>query len=522
MEKAPGRRINCGPIQARKPSAHTWPRLRHAMVASLLLAMVLLVGCGLFRREARPTPTPTTVGGQPGGQPGTVVAPETSVPGQTNTPVVGPTALIPSGGSSIKLGSGLQPQDLTKMCSLMQQYSSHYSWITIAWQAIEPAQGRFDYSTIDRWVNGFQSCGQEVAAHVISNATWAVEPVPAGGQTNPRHPPAMPAKNQQDYYNFMFNLAQHYRGKIARYSVENEAHSDQNWGSTPEAYIQHLQTAYQAVHAADPNAIVEDAGMSFQGLGYLTANWLMSQGRVQDAINLANSYDVNYHPSGKIPHITSAAQLSTALNPPAIQYLVKWENLLFQNNRYYDRLQLHYYGPWEDLPFVMEYVRSGLAANGASKSFDFLEGGYAYTGAPGSGFNEQQQATDIVKLFSVAFGEGGDRFVYFLFDDYALSEGLVGLVSNQGSPRPAATSFKVTSDKLTGATNGQRLSLGANVWGYQFTRAGKNVFVVWSTSSGTAQLPFSGAATVTDIQGNVSETSSNTVTVGTSPIFVEP
>lgn len=77
----------------------------------------------------------------------------------------------------------------------------------------------------------------------------------------------------------LFHLAQHYKGKIARYAVENEAAAQQNWGVTPEAYMQTLQTAYKAIHAADPNAIVENSELSNGVLGIQTAYNMYEQGQ---------------------------------------------------------------------------------------------------------------------------------------------------------------------------------------------------------------------------------------------------
>ncbi len=421
----------------------------------------------------------------------------------------------------ILLGTGVIIQQEPQYCQIEQQYGSKFNWLTLSWQRVEPQKGNWTWDQFDNWVNGYENCGQEVAVHLLSDASWATEPVPAdlaGG----RHKPSMPAKNYQDYYDFVYHVASHYKGRVRRYSIENEAHADANWGGTPEQYMQELQTAYKAIHAADPTAIVEDAAMSHEGLGYLTTAWLYQQGKTQAAVDFANSYDAHFQRNSQSLHAHSAADIQALVNSPGIQKLITWENLLFQNHAYYDHMQIHNGTSWQDLQTVLDYLHTNLRAEGDDKPLDLWEGWYGWWGAPGNGFNPQIQAQDIVKQAVTAFGGQVTVYNYWLINDFALSsEGHVGLIDNQGRPRPAATAYKVMSGKLTGATSVKKLNLGNNIWGYEFDNANKKVYVVWSTVNTPVTLPFTGSATVTDIAGNTTS-SSNIISVNSSPFFVEP
>jgi len=415
--------------------------------------------------------------------------------------------------TSMALGSFVRPQDIKSYCSNLQNYDSKYSWITISWQAVEPSKGQFRLSQIDQWVNGLNSCGQELAAHVLSNARWAVKPVPEDIRKNQKHEPAMPAQNQQDYYNFMFNLVQHYKGKIARYAIENEANATQNWGATPEEYIQQLQTAYKAVHAADPNALVEDSGFASTFYGVQVAYDIYQSGQQQKAIDFLNEFLAHYG-EGQASSTQLINALQAGQTPPGLPFF----NLLMKNSQYYDRLQVHYYGPWQYMTTVTDFIHRKLAVN---KTLDFLEMGYAWKGAPENGYDSQVHARDLVKLITTAFGEGADRIIQFQFTDYAVSIGHLGLFDKSGNPRPAAISYKITSEKLTGAVSAKRLSLGANIWGYEFTKAGKSVFVVWSLAKTKVSLPLKGNLTVTDVLGNIKNVDADELFVDTSPVFIE-
>lgn len=429
-------------------------------------------------------------------------------PPQTNGPMT-----ITSG---VSLGAGVQPETLRQTCDVIQQYGSKYQWFTINWSEVEPAKGKWNFARIDKWVDGYRSCGQEVATHVDSNAEWAIVPSPSGTKTR-----GNPPKNYQDYYDFMFNLATHFKGRISRYSIENEAHAEQNWSGTPEEYIKLLQTAYKAIKAADPNALIEDPGMSFEGWGYLTANWLYNQGKIQEAIDFANSYATKYHPD-RAKVVENATQLQEILQKPGVVFTVKWEDLIFQNHDYLDRIQVHYYGPWQDLPIVTDFIHEKLTAVGAKDMpLDFFEMGYGWQGAPGNGYDPQAHARDLPKLLTLALAGGADRLVDYRLNCATDKIGQPGLFGCDEKPRPAATSFKIASQKLTGATSVQRLSLGNNNYGYKFSKNGKDVYVLWSTTNSTVSLPITGTVTITDITGATSNQNAVSLSVSQSPIFVE-
>lgn len=437
------------------------------------------------------------------------------------------SSLLPTSGSTpvrinsgLVFGAGILVQQGPRFCREIQDYGSKFSWLTLSWQRVEPKKGEWNWNQFDNWVNGFSACGQEVAVHVLSDATWAIKPIPISAQ-NSRHKPSMPAINSQDYYNFIFNIASHYKGKITRYSIENEAHAAQNWGGTPEEYMTELQTAYKAIKSADPSAIVEDAAMSHEGLGYLTTAWLYQKGQIQQAMDFANAYDVHFQRGSQSLKISNPSQLSSYLNNPGIQNLIKWENLLFANHQYYDYMQIHNGAPWQSFQTVLDYVHTNLQAHGDDKKLDLWETWYSWAGAPGNGFDPKTQADEIVKAMTVAFANQVVVYNYWTFDDSAISEGHPGLVDNQGNPRLAAIAFKIASQKLSGSSSIQSLNHGPNIFAYKFDNNGKEVFVVWSIGTTSISLPLPGKVSVTDLTGARSVIDSVAIPVGSSPVFIE-
>ncbi len=422
-------------------------------------------------------------------------------------------------GYGLVLGAGVMIQQMPQLCQEVQKYGSKFDWLTLSWSRIQPKAGQWDYSQFDSWVDGYRACGQQVGVHILSDAPWATQPAP---QTSGNHKPSMPAKNMQDYYDFVYNVASHYKGKIARYSIENEAHASQNWGGTPQQYFEELQTAYKAIHAGDPNAIVEDAAMSHEGLGYLTTSWLYKKGETQQAMDFCNSYDLHFQRNSQSLKCTGVSQLQEMINSSTVRHLIQWETMLFQNHAYYDHMQIHIGTTWQDLQTVFTYLHTNLQAQGADKPLDLWEGWYGWWGAPGNGFDPLTQAKDVVKQAVTAFANNVTVYNYWLFNDYTLqAEGHVGLVDNQGSPRPAAYAYKTMSEKLTGSTSVQQIPSGSNIYEYKFSRNGKNIYVVWSIVPATVPSPFQNHTSVTDIRGNTKDISGSQISVSDSPVFIE-
>jgi hypothetical protein len=121
------------------------------------------------------------------------------------------------------------------------------------WQDIEGAgQGKFNWDNSDRVVDEVQKYGLKLLVRVSADpdkAFWA-------GQ-----PPASTAA----YVTFVGKVAQRYKGRIQAYQIWNEPNLGREWGNKrpdPAGYARMLKTAYAAIKAADPQALVITAGMA--------------------------------------------------------------------------------------------------------------------------------------------------------------------------------------------------------------------------------------------------------------------
>jgi hypothetical protein len=135
-----------------------------------------------------------------------------------------------------------------------------FHWVKqrFEWRNIEgKAKGSFEWDEPDRVVNAISQSGLKVIARLDNQPRWASSSV--------TWPGSGPPDNLKDWTDYLSALAQRYRGRIQAYEVWNEPNLDREWGdSSPNAtaYTAMLKASYQAIKAADPQALIVSAGMS--------------------------------------------------------------------------------------------------------------------------------------------------------------------------------------------------------------------------------------------------------------------
>jgi len=117
------------------------------------------------------------------------------------------------------------------------------------WDATEPSQGRFTFTSGDSIVSHAQSHGQRMRGHALlwhsQEASWAQ------GMSGSALRSAM--------MNHVTQVATHYKGKIYAWDVVNEAFADNGSGGRRSSNLQStgndwIEVAFKTAHAADPNA----------------------------------------------------------------------------------------------------------------------------------------------------------------------------------------------------------------------------------------------------------------------------
>jgi hypothetical protein len=140
----------------------------------------------------------------------------------------------------------------------------------IAWDLVEPTQGRFDFAATDRKVAAAARNGIDVLGLVVRSPNWA-----ASTPGQPFSPPRDPAT----YAAFLRTLIGRYgprgsfwtanpgipRHPVRHWQIWNEPNISINFvgvASWPRTYARLLRAAYRAVHSADSGARVVMAGLA--------------------------------------------------------------------------------------------------------------------------------------------------------------------------------------------------------------------------------------------------------------------
>lgn len=139
-----------------------------------------------------------------------------------------------------------------------------FGWVkqSFPWRDIETLEkGKHDWYRPDLIVDLVEKAGLKMLVRIDRQPFWSQEE---------EWPPLenAPPDDYQDFGNFCGAMAERYRGRIAAYQIWNEPNLNREWGGeppNPREYTELLKVCYQAIKAADPEAIVVSAGLAPTG-----------------------------------------------------------------------------------------------------------------------------------------------------------------------------------------------------------------------------------------------------------------
>jgi hypothetical protein len=222
-------------------------RFLHVSLGALMLA-----GSACSSPTASPTPS--------AGPPATTVAPKpvASAPAAVASPSPFVGGKIPSIDPAVHIflwgNAATTARDLT----LAKDAGFHWVKQRFEWRNIEGKnKASFEWDEPDRIVDAIGQTGLRIIARVDNQPKWAASSV--------TWPGSGPPDNPKDWSDYLTALATRYKGRIQAYEIWNEPNLDREWGNKkpdPGAYTSMLKSSYQAIKAADPQALVISAGMS--------------------------------------------------------------------------------------------------------------------------------------------------------------------------------------------------------------------------------------------------------------------
>jgi hypothetical protein len=357
------------------------------------------------------------------------------------------------------------------------------------WGRIEEEQGSYDWREVDYHVQWAQYYGFGTLATIWPYAAWDQEGWQAGGAAPPgpeiifehelgrgrRKPHSMDA-----YRAFVSALVERYDGDglddmpglrfpIKHWEASNEPSMQDGvhtfFDGTSEDYLDILEATYRSVKEADPGAIVLHAGMA--GM----ESWMVSF----------------------------------------------WEPVFEKGSEFFDIANIHSIGGSDELN-VPEF-RNLLTRLGIDKPIWVTEAQHrAGRQHDGRMISQEEHARILAKSYVLSFALGTDKIFYTTFrappfgnEEFTQS----ALAEWNGDKRPSYHAMQTLIEKLDGFTSAERLTDGQ----YEFQVGDKTVYVFWG--SGAMPDVVNGEVLVTDINGTGAATSSQTIVLTESPIFVE-
>ncbi len=339
----------------------------------------------------------------------------------------------------------------------------------------------------DAVVNGELARGRAVVGMLLGTPAWARQNVSWGEASVPINIDK-PYNDPQNYWGaYCYKMAKQFAGRIDDWIIWNEVSipSGTNgtaglwtqWRGTPEQYARVLEVAYQAIHAANPNAKIVMYGDPY---------WYDHGAYLTNLYNLLAKAD----PTG-------------------------------QYHGYFDVANLHLYSNPTDFYWIIGQVRALLKSHGWTDKQIWVSETNAEPyddpthPAPHTNFrvSEQAQASFLVDAFASYIAAGVDRIeIYRMYDGAETAHGLPawGLVSNNGTLKPVARTFHFLIDLFRGATGGSytpgdKLDHKAGVFKVVVDKPGERITVLWNQdgSSATYKLPaHATSATLYDKYGN--------------------
>jgi hypothetical protein len=350
----------------------------------------------------------------------------------------------------------------------------------LSWCDVEQAQGRPDWSALDRIAERSRALGIRLNLKIRTGVCWATGGTArhTRGQAN-KTESAMP-RDLAAYQKFVGDLVARYRPfGVTGYAVENEVNAPQYWAGTPQQYEQLVRSAAEAIRRADPAARVADSGISSVATGMAVADRLLRAGRPDQAVTAYRGYFARRVGTRgrQIPDVADEAALRAALanqvNVRNLAYAAVTERLL--DAGVVTVRQVHFYEHPDGIAPLLDHLK---AETPAGVPIEAWEVGRFEKSADADPATVADEMTKVVSRLAA----GGLTEIVWLPLAYnpgnrAGAEVRAGLLEPDGRERPAgvalaglagaargATAAPVSQDGLQGVAFGRRDGTRMVVW----------------------------------------------------------
>jgi hypothetical protein len=311
-----------------------------------------------------------------------------------------------------------------------------FQWVKqrFEWRYIEGKdKGAFEWNEPDRIVDALSQSGLKIVARVDDQPQWASSHI--------QWPGFGPPDKLSDFTDFLTALASRYKGRIQAYEIWNEPNLDREWGGdrpNPDAYAAMLKAGYQAIKAADPQALVISAGMS-----PTTTN---NEHAMPDLMFIQKMYEDGARDSFDMLGVHAAGWKAEPCADPAV--VAQSPDLTNNDPSPPDLKRIYAMRHVEDVRALM------VSQGDADKQMSVLEMGWTTDARPGSPYawfsvDRDQQAKNLVGAFQCARQNWqpwmGFMTVIYIPDPHWTQgdeQYWWSITNPDGNPRPAYTALK--------------------------------------------------------------------------------
>jgi hypothetical protein len=409
--------------------------------------------------------------------------------------------------------------NLDRYLPYVKELSGGATFYEFEWCQVEPRQGQRDWATVDQVVRSSQRLGYALLLKIRVGSCWVTGGQRGDTRGDKRKTISTMPEDLDAYQAFVRAVVERYRPLgVRRYAIENEVNARNFWDGTPQQYEQLLRLGAQAVHAADPQALVLDSGIASPIYGTAVAARLLEQGHGDAAVAAYRRYYARR--GSQYPQVATVEDLRRVLGRSLVRrgldYLAATQRLAAAH--VFDVYQLHYYEPWDNVPALLDYLRQTLPAGLPVEAFEV---GMFWRGGPDGQRDDQRlRAAEAAKVVALLLA-GGVRQVTWLptgAHDEGDGELHFGLLDGAGAVRPAGEVVRRLADTAVGTT-WKGLASG-RARGIVFGKGNKSTLVVWSDQGTTLPGTPPAGAKASTLSGAPAQWGAGGLRLGSEPVLV--
>lgn len=240
-------------------------------------------------------------------------------------------------------------------------FKTAYVRVGIDWSDFEPEAGKFvfdEQNSQSQKIDVLLAEGKKIVPSIRSRSSFATPKTNYKCALAPRDLDTNKVLQEgvsysATYYNFVKNIAKHYKGKLEIVVIENEMNDSDFWCGSADEYLRLFLTAKKAFGDIDPAVKLADGGIQGAAL-----NWLV----VQDYVNSQNNAAALLFYEKFTGQTITMAELTKEMKKRVSKEVVKRAQQLFDSQlfEWVNVVNFHYYQKPEALPEIVAYLQKNV------------------------------------------------------------------------------------------------------------------------------------------------------------------